>query len=192
MRHAIFLFLVLAFLGCNRQPGSDNAPKPVADDKKPNGGDKVGTWPIRHEYPGFGSLLWEYCVLYQANLQNVLEDLRDREFKAGRFYRSELRPKTFDDAMRNGDASGTRSIIDIERVSTTREPSTISPAPPEKLQALFGTDKPSHAMVENASKKLAHEFQVFLETYDRGQGVYIIIYEGETPKEIYIAGWSSH
>jgi hypothetical protein len=68
----------------------------------------------------------------------------------------------------------------------------ISPPPAEKVKALFGTEKPSHAMIEGASKKMSHELQVFLETYDRGEGVYIVIYEGDRPSEIYIAGWSCH
>jgi hypothetical protein len=125
-------------------------------------------------------------------MSKVLADLREREFKAGRFYRSELKPKNFDEAIRNADAAGTRSIIDIEKVSPTRDILAISPAPGEKLKALFGTDKPSHAMIESASKKMSHEFQVFLETYDRGEGLYIIIYDGDRPSEIYIAGWSCH
>jgi hypothetical protein len=118
--------------------------------------------------------------------------LREREFKAGRFYRSELNPKNFDEAIRNADAAGTRSIIDIEKVSPKRDIFAISPAPSEKLRELFGTDTPTRAMVENVSKKMPDEFQGFLETYDRGSGVYVVIYDGDRPSEIYIAGWSSH
>ena len=47
-------------------------------------------------------------------------------------------------------------------------------------------------MVENASKNGSHEFYVFLETYNRGQGVYIILYDRDRPIEIYFAGWSYH
>jgi hypothetical protein len=192
MRHTVSLFMMLVVLGCNRQPVGDVTPKPAANDDNPKGDDKVGTWPVRQEYPGFVSQLWEYCVPYQADTQKALEELRQREFTAGRFYRSELRPKTFEDAIRNADAAGTRSMIDIEKVSPTRELLTISPAPPEKLRALFGTEKPSHAMVETASKKMSDEFQGFLEIYDRGEGLYIVLYEDDRPVEIYIAGWSCH
>lgn len=136
--------------------------------------------------------MWEYCVPYEADIRMVLASLKEREFKAGRFYRSELKPKNFDEAIRNAAEAGTRSIIDIEKVSPTRDLGVISPAPPEKLKDLFGTDRPTHAMVENASRRLPHEFQAFLESYDRGEGVYIVIYDGNRPSEIYIAGWSSH
>jgi hypothetical protein len=192
MRRVLILLLVLALGGCDRQPREQNAPVPPAKVDVPKGDAKVETWPAPHEHPGFGSQLWEYCVPYQPDLQKVLAELREREFKAGRFYRSELKPKDFDEAMRNADAAGTRSIIDIEKVSPKRDIFSISPAPPDKLKALFGTEKPSHAMVENASKKSPHEFQVFLETYDRGEGVYIFVYEDDRPCEIYIAGWSCH
>jgi len=192
MRLASILPILLALVGCNRQPAEQRAPDPPVKADEPKGNAKVDTWPVRHEYPGFGSQLWEYCVPYQPDLHKVLAELREREFKAGRFYRSELKPKNFDEAIRNADAAGTRSIIDIEKVSPKRDIFAISPAPPENLKQLFGTEKPTHAMIENASKKMTHEFQGFLETYDRGEGVYIVIYESDRPSEIYIAGWSCH
>jgi hypothetical protein len=192
MRRASMLLLIFVFVGCDRQPVEQRAPGSPAKIDQPKGDVNVDTWPARKEYPGFGSQLWEYCVPYQPDMKKVLADLREREFKAGRFYRSELNPKNLDEAIRNADAAGTRSIIDIENVSPTRDVMAIAPAPPEQLMALFGTDKPSHAMVETASTKMQHEFQVFLETYDRGEGVYIIIYDGDHPSEIYVAGWSCH
>jgi hypothetical protein len=186
------LLLFLTFVGCQRPALEQHAPAEPAKDDQPKGDAKVDTWPVRKEYPGFGSQLWEYCVPYQPDMNRVLLELRDREFKAGRFYRSEMKPKNFDEAIRNADAAGTRSILDIEKVSPTRDIMAISPAPPEKLTALFGTEKPSHTMIEDASKNMSHEFQVFLQNYDRGEGVYIIMYEGDRPSEIYIAGWSCH
>ena len=192
MRLASTLLLFLVFVACERQPAEQRAPDPPALGDQPKGDFKVEAWPVRQEYPGFGSQLWEYCVPYQPDMNKVLAELKDREFKAGRFHGSELKPKNFDAAIRNADAAGTRSIIDIEKVSPTRDLGAISAAPPDKLKALFGTDKPSRAMIENASKKMQHEFLVFLETYDRGEGVYIIIYDGQRPSEVYIAGWSYH
>ncbi|MFO0969553.1 MAG: hypothetical protein U0793_28680 [Gemmataceae bacterium] len=180
------------FAGCDRHPVEQRAPDPAVKSDQSKGDAKVETWPARKEYPGLGSQLWEYCVPYQADMNKVLAELKDREFKAGRFHRSELKPKSFAEAIRNADAAGTRSIMDIEKVSPTRDIMAISPAPPEKLKTLFGADKPSRAMIENASKKMLHDFQVFLETYERGEGVYITIYDGDRPSEVYIAGWSSH
>jgi hypothetical protein len=192
MHRASTVLLFFAFVGCDRQHAEQRAPVPPAKGDLQKGTAKVETWPAREDYPGFGSQLWEYCVPYQADMNKVLAELKDREFNAGRFHRSELKPKNFDQAMRNADAAGTRSIIDIQKVAAERNIFAISPAPPAKLKELFGTEKPTHAMVENASKKLPHEFHAFLETYDRGSGVYIVIYDGDRPSEIYIAGWSCH
>ena len=80
------------------------------------------TWPARKEYPGLGSQLWEYCVPYQADMNKVLAELKDREFKAGRFHRSELKPKSFAEAIRNADAAGTRSIMESRTAGATRVP----------------------------------------------------------------------
>jgi hypothetical protein len=189
MSRASMLLLIVAFAGCDRRPAEPRA-KPVHN--QPNRDAKLDTWPVREEYGGFGSQLWEYCVPYQPDMTKVLEQLKDREFKAGRFHRSELKPKNYDEAIRNADAAGTRSIIDIDKVSAQREIWAISPVPAAKLQELFGTAKPKHAMIENASKELSREFYVFLETYERGSGLYIVIYDGDRPSEIYIAGWSHH
>jgi hypothetical protein len=153
--------------------------------------DEPATWPIRENYQGgLGAAIWEYCVPYQADIQKALSELRDREFRAGRFYMSELLPKSIDDAIRNADAPGTRSILDVSHISTTRDVGVISPAPADEIWRLFGTNRPTKAMVERASREWTDEFGGFLEAYDRGEGVYWILYENGQPSEIYFAGWS--
>src|SRR5436189_6379531 len=107
MRRVVSVCVVFAFLGCNRNHSDEVAPPVVPNEIPPKVGDNAGAWPVRHEYPGFGSQLWEYCVPYQPDIQKVLDELREREFKAARFYRGELRPKSFDDAFRNAGAAGT-------------------------------------------------------------------------------------
>src|SRR5262249_52798508 len=144
------------------------------------------------DFEGTSCRLWEYCVPYQPDIQKALDELHAREFKAGRFYRAELKPKNLDEAFRNADAPGTRSILDIAKISPTRDIETISPAPPEELQKLFGTDKPTRQMVKAVSRPLSHEFNVFLESYGRVEGVYIVLYADGKPTEIYFAGWSAH
>jgi hypothetical protein len=192
MRHILLLIFVLAILGCDRPPVADDEQKPTASDHHPKGVEKVDSWPVKRDYDERGTALWEYCVPYQSNIQKALDELRQREFKAGNFFRSELHPKTIDDAIRNADAPGTRSILDIEKVSVTHDIETVSPAPPDKLRQLFRTDKPSHAAVERASRTFSTEFFTFLETYGRVEGVYILLYDGDRPVEIYFAGWSAH
>jgi hypothetical protein len=179
-------------LGCNQHRAEKDVPQAAPNTEKPMTMQEANSWPAPLEFDGLYARLWEYTVPYQSDMNKVLAELRESEFKAGRFYRSELRPKTIEDAIRNADAPGTRSILDIQRVSLKPELLTISRAPAEQVRALFGTDKPSHSMVETASKKKSHDFFTFLETYDRGQALYIVLYEGDRPVEIYIAGWSCH
>ena len=64
-----------------------------------------------------GAEPWQYFVTYQPNLQGALENLRQQEFRAGRFRGSELKPATIEEAFENMDADGTASILDIERVA---------------------------------------------------------------------------
>lgn len=154
-------------------------------------GDMTAPWPAWENYQGgLGAAIWEYCVPYQADVQKALDELRDREFRAGRFYRGELRPRSLDEAFRNADAPGTRSILDISRISATRDLEAISPAPADEIRRLFGTDRPTKSMVEQASREWTDEFGEFMETYGRGEGVYWTLFENDQPAEIYIAGWS--
>jgi len=147
---------------------------------------KQASWP---QYDS-DSDLWQYCVPYNKDIQKALDSLRRREFEAGRFYLSKKRPKTIDEAIKNGDASATRSILDMETVSRTKDMNAVSQVPAKRLRALFHTDKPTHAMIENASKKGSSGLQQLLEEWGKGEGLYIITYSGGKPSEIYFAGWS--
>jgi hypothetical protein len=102
------------------------------------------------------------------------------------------------DAARDASgADGTRSILDMDRVST-------KPRGPNKLEemmqvalanarggvvdlsdmvpSMYGTAKPTREGVETSPD--------FLDTVDRGTGVYMILYEGDLPSEICFAGYS--
>lgn len=154
-------------------------------------GDPSAPWPAWEDYQGgLGASIWEYCVPYQSDIQKALKELQEREFQAGRFYLGELNPKSLDEAIRNADAPGLRSILDISHVSDTRDLEVISPAPADALRQLFGTDRPTREMVERASREWTGGFGALLETYERGEGVYWILYENNQPVEIYFAGWS--
>lgn len=184
MRCAFVVLVSIFVAACNRQP---NGAVPQA----PNNA-TLGAWPGPNDFEGRGCRSWFYCIPYQQDIQKALEELRDQEFKARRFYRSDLPSKTVEDAIRNADAPGTRSILDIEKVSPTRKPLSISPASPEDVRRVFGTDKPTRSIVEKVVKTPNSEFAEFLETYDRGEGMYIVLYDSERPIEIMIAGWSCH
>jgi hypothetical protein len=129
-----------------------------------------------------GAEPWDYFVPYEPDVQAALNKLRDLEFRAGRFRGSELRPATIEKALENMDADGTASILDIDHVADEPEFCAVAPLPVDELVRCFGTDKPTRAMVEANLD--------FFEDIERGQGVYIVAYEGGKPAEIFFGGYS--
>lgn len=129
-----------------------------------------------------GAEPWDYYVPYEDDIQAALDKLREREFRAGRFRGSELRPATIEEALDNMDADGTGSILDIDHVADEPDFCAVAPLPREELLRLFGTDKPTRAMIEGNLD--------LYEDIDRGQGVYIIAYENGRPSGIFFAGYS--
>ena len=140
---------------------------------------------------------WFYFVDYEPDINTALQKLRQREFQAGRynpvvwFPEFPVRPQSaspgaqhdsIEDAIEEADADGTRSILDMERVSGAPDYNAVSPLPAEDLLELFGTDKPTHEMVEGSDE--------LFELLERGQGVYVIVYSDDQPSEIFFAGYS--
>jgi hypothetical protein len=138
-----------------------------------------------------------YAVNYQPEVDEALDELREREFRAGRynpvmpFIDFPITPaspapgaqhETIEEALADSDADGTRSILDILGIADEPDFSVAYPLPAEVLQALYGTAQPSLAMVEGNMD--------FLEEVERGQCVYIVCYTGGTPTELFFAGYS--
>jgi hypothetical protein len=143
-----------------------------------------------------GHAYW-YVVPYQANLQAALDDLRQREFKAGRYNPAMPFPdfpigpdspspgakhRTIADAQEDSDADGTRSILDIERIGDVPDYSVAAPLDTKILQELYGTTRPTREIVE--------ENMDFLEDIERGQAAYVILYSNGVPEEVLFAGYS--
>jgi hypothetical protein len=129
-----------------------------------------------------GAEPWGYFVPYQPDLQAAMEELREREFRAGRYHGSEADPATIEEAREEADADGTRSILDIDRVGDAPDYGVVARLTPGQLIEYFGTERPTRAMIE-ASDDL-------YEDIERGQGVVIVVYDGDTPSEIFFGGYS--
>jgi hypothetical protein len=106
---------------------------------------------------------------------------------------------SIEEAIKDAEDCGTCSILDIERISDSPELSAACSLSPEVLKRLFGTIKPTRELVEKVI--LEEEPMAFWEDgYDmfddfwnviwRGQGRYIILYDGVIPSEIFFAGYS--
>ncbi len=144
-----------------------------------------------------GHAYW-YFVPYESNVQHALDVLRDREFKAGRynpvirflkfggpdFFKQQpgAKHRSIDDALSASAEDGTRSILDISRVGEHPDYSVAAPVPAERLRELVGTERPTRAMLDQADD--------LFESIDRGQCVFVVVYEGDQPKELFFAGYS--
>jgi hypothetical protein len=138
-----------------------------------------------------------YFVPYQPDTNAALQELRAREFRAGRynpvmpFLSFPIDPNapspgaqhaSIEEAFEDADADGTRSILDLERIATEPDFGAVVPLGAEVLEELYGTSHPSRAMVE--------ENMDFFEDIERGQGIYLVVYKDERPDEILFAGYS--
>ncbi len=144
-----------------------------------------------------GAHAYWYVVKYRPDIDAALEELREREFRAGRynpvipFPNFPIGPNspepgaghaTMTEASMAAGASGTRSIIDLDHVSDQPDYGAVAPLGDGALQALYGTTRPTREMVR-ANRDL-------WDALDRGQGIYIVLYKDDAPDEIYFAGYS--
>ncbi len=144
-----------------------------------------------------GGESWFYFVPYQADINRALQALRAREFRAGRY--NPVTPflefpvdaaapgpgaqhASIEDAIEDADADGTRSILDMERISDEADYGAVRRLSDDELMELFGTSTPTREMIESNDE--------LFEALERGQGVYIIAYRDDKPSEIFFAGYS--
>ena len=143
-----------------------------------------------------GEPYW-YFTSYDSDLNRALQNLRDREFQAGRYnpvmsfidfplHSNSPSPGRKHDSIKAAlNASledGTRSILDIENIGTESRTRVAVPLDRNILQSLYGTTEPSRAMVE-------HNLD-FLEDVERGHCVFFTIYKSGEPHELLFAGYS--
>jgi hypothetical protein len=139
---------------------------------------------------------WWYVVPYERDVLKSLEALRQREFKAGRYNPAEDFPQfpvnldhapgckhsSIDEARDDADADGTRSILDVSRISVEPDYDAVAPLDDDELMEFFGTTKPGIDHVEDNDE--------IFDEIERGQGIYVVIYENDEPSQIFFAGYS--
>src|SRR6266446_5654427 len=99
-----------------------------------------------------------YTVKYRPDVEVALDELREREFRAGRY--NPVMPfidfpitaaspapgaqhRTIQDVFADADADGTRSILDIADIADTPDFGVAAPLDREVLEDLYGTDQPT-------------------------------------------------
>jgi hypothetical protein len=138
-----------------------------------------------------------YFVPYQKDINKALQELRQREFQAGRYnpvmrfpeFPVDLRfpslgaqHDSIDDAIAAAGADGTRSILDIESVDDEPDFGVAGPLDEGTLESFFETTHPTHEAVE--------ENMDFLDDIERGHCVYIIVFKDNRAEEIFFGGYS--
>jgi hypothetical protein len=138
-----------------------------------------------------------YFVKYQPNIEKALANLRQREFRAGRYSPvlkelkfppgpNSLAPgakhRTIRQACEEAGEQGTRSILDITAIGTEPSCSVAVPLDPDTVVEIFGTDQPDREMLENTP--------ILWEYMERGQAIYTYAYKKGKPTEIMFAGYS--
>jgi hypothetical protein len=88
---------------------------------------------------------------------------------------------SIEEALEASDADGTRSILDMERIGQTPSLGVVVPLPLDQLEELYGTQQPTRKMIEQNME--------FLDDMERGEGVYLIVYEGEALQKSSLQGF---
>lgn len=137
------------------------------------------------------------------------------EFSVTQASVSEAQHSSIEAAIEDADATGTQSILDIFRVVDTPCPysefdvseyirtgqsnrlddyyHTAFSVPSDELIDLFGTEQPSHEMIESiilGDEGSKIDVAVFWDSIGRGTARYIVVYDQGQPSEIFFIGYS--
>src|SRR5262249_42129713 len=98
--------------------------------------------------------------------------------------------RSIKEAIEAAEADGTKSILDIDRIASEPDYGAVCCLPQQRLIELFGTEKPTQKMImESVTTGFKKGVDLFAQI-DRGQGIYIIVYQDEAPSQVFFAGYS--
>lgn len=129
-----------------------------------------------------GPRRYEYIVPYEPDIQAALNKLRQRVFESSEYSGNEPDAATPQEAVDLAGAGGTRSILDITRLSNQPAIGCAAPLTPGELQGYFGTDKPTRDIVQQSED--------FRADIAPGQARYVVLYDAGNPTEILFTGCS--
>ena len=144
-----------------------------------------------------GSSPYFYFVPFDSDYNAALAKLRNSEFEAGRYNPVVMFPEfpiskdtespgkqhsSIEEAMEEAEEDGTRSILDINTVSEKDDYCNARILKNEELISIFGTDKPTHEMLETNYD--------YFESIERGKAYCITVFKEDKPSEIYFVGYS--
>ena len=138
-----------------------------------------------------------YTVKYRPDINEALQEPKERESRAGRYNpvipfpdfpigphspSPGARHATMAEALEDAEADGTRSIIDLDRVADEPDFGAVTALGDAVRRALFGTTRPTREMLESNEDPLGNPAAA--------ERISIVLYRDERPDEISFAGYS--
>ena len=130
-----------------------------------------------------GAEPYSYEMDYEGEMEAVFKKLQQSVFVSKEFRSNVENPASIQEVLMNADESGTASILDIFGLSESHQIGHLSPLSEKEAIDYFGTTKPTLDQIKQSNK--------FWDSIGRVEARYIIIYDGETPVRIFIAGYSA-
>jgi hypothetical protein len=131
-----------------------------------------------------GAEPWFNIVPYEEDIATALQKARAEVFRTGNYILTGRRkPRSIEEAVERGGEEGTSSILDVNHVAKRRTSGAVAPLTRRTLLKLFGTERPQRETF------LTNPYVVW-DWMDRGQAVYIILYQNDKPHEILFTGSS--
>lgn len=116
-------------------------------------------------------------------LREALENLR--EIEAESLGGKDREFGSIDELLEASAENGTHSILDILQTADTPDFAVAWPAAMEAVEDIFGSSQPSHEEIEDKQGELTERLEL-----ERWQAVYLTVYKGGKPVEIYFEGVS--
>ena len=138
------------------------------------------------KFPTFEEFVPDKAILEDPiNREDWLEYYEQEKKSAARAKNKKGKPKfeSIEDLIEFCAEDGTHSILDVQRVGDSTSLKESGPLSTAQLQKLFGSTRPTRAMV--AAKE--HAIQALR---SRGLRTYVVVYAGDKPDELFFAGFS--
>ncbi len=135
-----------------------------------------------------GASAWKYYVPYQPDTNQALQALRGEVFRRGEYFNPYpgARPDSIEQLLERNAESGTHSILDVTAARSRPAFGVAASLSPAELIQYFGTDRPTHDLLENSAAAL----QQIQARRGRGTGTYVVVYAGDQPAELLFFGLS--
>ena len=130
-----------------------------------------------------GAEPYSYEVEYEDELEAVFRKLQQSVFESKEFRCNVDNPSSIQEVLMNADESGTASILDIFGLSENHQIGHLSPLSEKEKTEYFGTLRLSLNQVKNSNE--------FWDSIGRVEARYVTVYDGETPVNIFVAGYSA-